>query len=116
MPTALIAIDNHLAIMAVLFTIAALGILAEKTCLGAHLTGTVITILCAILAANLNLIPHATPAYDFVFDYFVPVLIPLFLFQADLRQIFFEMTRTTMAFLLASVGTLCGANPGRLAA
>lgn len=88
MPTALIATDNHLAIMAALFTIAALGILAKKTRLGVHLTGTVITILGAILAANFHLIPHAAPAYDFVFDYFVPVLIPLFLFQADLRRIF----------------------------
>ncbi|WP_235185797.1 DUF819 family protein [Methylomarinum vadi] len=94
--------------MAVLFSIAALGFLAERTRLGAQLTGTVVVILSAIVAANAGLLPHQAPAYDFVFSYFVPVLIPLFLFKADLRRIFFEITRTTMAFLLACVGTVGG--------
>ncbi len=104
----MIAADNHIALMAALFTLAALGFWAERTRIGAQLTGTVVVILAAILAANLHLIPHHAPAYDFVFSYFVPVLIPLFLFKADLRRIFFEITRTTMAFLLASAGTVAG--------
>lgn len=103
-----IAPDNHLAIMAALFVIAGLGFLGEKTRIGAQLTGAVITILAAILAANLGLIPHSAPAYSFVFTYVVPPLIPLFLFQADLRKILFETTRTTGAFLLATVGTVTG--------
>ncbi|MEE4174885.1 MAG: DUF819 family protein [Xanthomonadales bacterium] len=104
----LIAPDNHLAIMAALFVIAGIGFLGEKTRLGAQLTGAVITILAAILAANVGLIPHSAPAYSFVFTYLVPPLIPLFLFQADLRKILFETTRTTGAFLLATVGTVAG--------
>lgn len=94
--------------MAALFMIAVLGFLAERTRVGAQLTGTVVVILGAILAANLRLIPHHAPAYDFIFTYFVPVLIPLFLFKADLRRIFFEITRTTLAFLLACIGTVSG--------
>jgi uncharacterized membrane protein len=104
----LIAPDNHLAIMAALFVIAAIGFLGEKTKIGAQLTGAVITILAAIVAANVGLIPHSAPAYSFVFTYLVPPLIPLFLFQADLRKILFETTRTTGAFLLATVGTVAG--------
>ncbi len=100
--------DNHSAIMAALFVIAGLGFLGEKTRLGAQLTGAVIVILGAITAANLGLIPHAAPAYGFIFTYVVPLLIPLFLFQADLRRIFFATTRTTLAFLLASAGTVAG--------
>jgi uncharacterized membrane protein len=94
--------------MAALFVIAGLGFLGEKTRIGSHLTGAVIAILVAITAANLGIIPHSAPAYGFVFSYIVPVLIPLFLFQADLRKILFETTRTTMAFLLATVGTVAG--------
>jgi uncharacterized membrane protein len=94
--------------MAALFIIAGLGFLGEKTRIGSHLTGAVIAILVAITAANLGIIPHSAPAYGFVFSYIVPVLIPLFLFQADLRKILFETTRTTMAFLLATVGTVAG--------
>ncbi len=103
-----IAPDNHLAIMAALFVIAGLGFLGEKTKIGAQLTGAVITILAAIVAANVGLIPHSAPAYSFVFTYLVPPLIPLFLFQADLRKILFETTRTTGAFLLATAGTVAG--------
>ena len=100
--------DNHIAITAALFVIAGLGFLVEKTRLGAQLTGAVIVILGAVVAANLGLIPHAAPAYGFIFTYVVPLLIPLFLFQADLRRIFFATTRTTLAFLLASAGTVAG--------
>ena len=104
----LISPDNHLAVAAGLFTIAGLGFLGERTRIGSHLTGAVIAILTAIAAANLRLIPHSAPAYSFVFSYVVPVLIPLFLFQADLRRIVFETGRTTLAFLLATTGTVAG--------
>ncbi len=104
----LLSPDNHTVVMAALFIIAGLGFLGEKTRIGSHLTGAVIAILLAITAANLGIIPHNAPAYAFVFSYIVPVLIPLFLFQADLRKILFETTRTTAAFLLATVGTVAG--------
>ena len=104
----LISPENNLALMAVLFSIAGASFLAEKTRIGAQLTGAVIAILAAILAANLGLIPHAAPAYDFVFSYFVPVLIPLFLFKANLRHMLFETTRMTGAFLVAAAGTVIG--------
>jgi len=104
----LISADNDFALMASLFVIAGGAFLAERTKFGAHLTGAVIAILAAIAAANLGLIPHSAPAFDFVFSYFVPVLIPLFLFKANLRHMLFETTRMTIAFLVASVGTILG--------
>jgi uncharacterized membrane protein len=104
----LIAPDAHLAVMAGLFAVSGAAFLLERTRWGAHLSGAVIAILGAILAANLGLIPHSAPAYDFVFTYLVPVLIPLFLFQANLRRIFAEASRLTVAFLLATAGTVCG--------
>jgi uncharacterized membrane protein len=105
---ALINADNDFALMAMLFVIAGGAFLAERTKIGSHLTGAVIAILAAIAAANMRIIPHAAPAYDFVFSYFVPVLIPLFLFKANLRHMIFETTRMTIAFLIASVGTIAG--------
>lgn len=104
----LIGADSNIALMAALFVIAGGSFLAERTRLGAHLTGAVIAILAAILAANLRIIPHHAPAYDFVFTYFVPILIPLFLFKANLRTMIFETTRMTGAFLIASIGTILG--------
>lgn len=105
----LIPAGNHFGVMAALFTIAGAGFLLEKTKIGALLTGTVWTILFAILASNLRLIPFDAPAYDFVFAYFVPVLIPLFLMKADLKRIFFETTRISVAFLICTAATVAGA-------
>jgi len=104
----LIPADNSIAIIAALMVLSGASMLLAKTRLGAQLTGTVIVILGAIAASNLNIIPHSAPAYGFVFTYLVPVLIPLFLFQADLRRIVTEASRTTAAFLLATVGTVAG--------
>jgi uncharacterized membrane protein len=104
----LIASENSIALMAALFVIAGGAFLAERTRIGANLTGAVIALLAAILAANLRIIPHTAPAYGFVFTYFVPILIPLFLFKANLRTMIFETTRMTGAFLIASAGTIIG--------
>ena len=105
----LIPADQPFAAMAGLVAIAAAGFLLEKTKFGALLTGTVWTILLAIAASNLRIMPFDSPAYDFVFTYAVPVLIPLFLMKADLRRIIFETTRVSAAFLICTVGTVAGA-------
>lgn len=104
----LIAPSQHLALMAALFAIAGAAFLLERTRVGGLLTGAVIAILGAIVAANAGLIPHAAPAYDFVFAYLVPVLIPLFLFKADLRRLVRECARLSGAFLVAAAGTVAG--------
>ncbi len=107
-PFVLIGASNDFALMAALFVIAGAAFLAERTKIGSHLTGAVIAILAAIAAANMRIIPHSAPAFDFVFSYFVPILIPLFLFKANLRHMIFETTRMTIAFLIASAGTIIG--------
>lgn len=105
----LIPADNAVAAVAALFVIAAAGFLMEKTRIGALLTGAVWAILFAIIASNVGLIPQDSPGYGFVFTYFVPILIPLFLMKADLKKIFFETGRMTLAFMVATLGTVLGA-------
>ena len=100
--------DQHLAIFAALMTLSAMAFWIEKTRLGAALTGTVLVILFAIIAANARVIPHNAPVYGFVFEYLVPVLIPLFLLQGDVRRLLFEASRTTLAFFIAALATVAG--------
>ncbi len=100
--------DNHLGIFAALMGLAALAFWLQTTRLGALLTGTVLVILMAIAAANVGLIPHQALTYDFVFTYLVPVLIPLFLLQGDVRRLLREASRTALAFMVASAGTVTG--------
>jgi uncharacterized membrane protein len=100
--------DDHLGIFAALMVLAALAFWLQKTRLGSLLTGTVLVILMAIVTANVGVIPHQAPAYDFVFTYLVPVLIPLFLLQGDIRRLLREASRTALAFMVASAGTVAG--------
>ena len=100
--------DDHLGIFAALMGLAALAFWLQKTRLGSLLTGTVLVILMAIVAANVGVIPHQAATYDFVFAYLVPVLIPLFLLQGDIRRLLREASRTALAFMVASAGTVAG--------
>ena len=100
--------ENDLGIFAALMGLAALAFWLQTTRLGALLTGTVQVILMAIVAANVGIIPHQAPAYEFVFTYLVPVLIPLFLLQGDVRRLLREASRTALAFMVASAGTVAG--------
>ena len=100
--------DHHIGIFAALMGLSAAAFWLEKTRLGGLLTGTVLVILMAIVAANTGVIPHQARTYDFVFEYLVPILIPLFLLQGDVRRIIREASRTTVAFILASIGTVLG--------
>ncbi|MEC7993783.1 MAG: DUF819 family protein, partial [Pseudomonadota bacterium] len=104
----LIPADQHFAVIAAILFLSAIAFASERTVVGQKITGTVVVILLAIVAANVGVIPHSAPAYGFIFSYIVPMLIPLFLFQADIRRLAREASRTTAAFLIATLGTVAG--------
>lgn len=104
----LIPADQHFAVFTIILVLSAMAFVSERTVIGQKITGTVVVILLAIAAANVGLIPHSAPAYSFIFSYVVPMLIPLFLFQADVRRLAKEASRTTAAFLVATLGTVAG--------
>ena len=104
----LIPADQHFAVITAILALCALAFASERTVIGQKVTGTVLVILLAIAAANLGIIPHSAPAYGFIFSYVVPLLIPLFLFQADVRRLAREASRTSLAFLVAALGTVAG--------
>ena len=104
----LIPAEQHFAVFTAVLVLSAMAFASERTVIGQKITGTVVVILLAIAAANTGLIPHSAPAYSFIFSYIVPMLIPLFLFQADVRRLAKEASRTTAAFLVATLGTVAG--------
>jgi len=104
----LIPAEEHFAVFTAILVLSAMAFASERTVVGQKITGTVVVILLAIAAANIGLIPHSAPAYSFIFSYVVPMLIPLFLFQADVRRLAREASRTTAAFLVATLGTVAG--------
>lgn len=106
--TTLIQPDNHWALWAVLFSVAAFGLWAEKTKWGSKLSGVVIAILGTFVLSNLSIIPTSAPAYDIVWAYLVPLAIPLLLFKADLKRIIKEAGPTLIAFTFGAIGTVAG--------
>ncbi len=65
-------------------------------------------ITAAIVLANLRIIPTSAPAYEVVWDYLVPIAIPLLLFQADLKRIVKESGPTLVAFVIGSASVVAG--------
>lgn len=108
----LIPADQPFAVIAALFAIGLFGFWAERKNWGKMATGTVWTLLAAIIASNVGLIPKSSQAHDFVFTYLVPAIIPLFLMNANVKKIIAESGRVGVCFILACLGTAAGAIVG----
>lgn len=106
--SSLIQPDQSFAIWAVLFGLAAFGFWCERYPFGRKYSGVMLLITLAIVLSNLRIIPTAAPAYDIVWQYLVPIAIPLLLFQADLRRIFREAGATLIAFFIGSAAVVAG--------
>ena len=104
----LIGPDEDFALWAVLIAIAAFGFWCERFHWGRKYSGVMLLITAAIVLANLRIIPTSAPAYDVVWQYLVPIAIPLLLFEADLRKIVRESGPTLIAFILGSAAVVAG--------
>ncbi|WP_350306721.1 DUF819 family protein [Photorhabdus viridis] len=71
--------------------------------------GAIIALVIAIFASNLYIIPTESVVYDAVWQYIVPLAIPLLLFKVDLQIILKESGRLLILFLMSSVATIIGA-------
>lgn len=81
----------------------------ERSRLGGKISGVVLTISLGLILSNTFLIPHASPLYDVIGGYLVPLAIPLLLFKADLRGLWREGGLTALVFLFAAAGSVIGA-------
>lgn len=78
----------------------------------AKMTGAIIGLIGALVLANLKVIPTASPVYDAVWDYVVPIAVVLLLFKADLGRIVRESGPAFLAFNISAFGTVLGAFVG----
>ena len=109
----LIHSDNTWALWAILVGVAALSIwLEQRFRWAAKVTGCVIALISMMLLSNFGVIPTESAVYDTVWDYVVPLAIPLLLFQCNIKRIGRESGRLLLIFLIGSVGTTVGALGG----
>lgn len=105
----LISPDNTWMLWTFLVGMATIAIVLEqKYKLAARITGAIIALMGSILFANFNIIPTTSPVYDIVWDYAVPIAIPLLLLKADIRKIKNESGRIFKAFHISAFGTIVG--------
>lgn len=104
----LIGPEQDFALWAVLIGLAAFGFWSERRPFGRKYSGVLLLITAAIVLSNLRIIPTAAPAYDVVWEYLVPVAIPLLLFQADIGRIVREAGPTLIAFLVGGASVVAG--------
>lgn len=112
----LIPADEHMALLAVLFTAVAIAIwLEHRYKWAAKVSGAVIALIIAILLVNLRVIPTSAKVFDtVVWDYAVPLAIPLLMLQTNIRKIRKETGRFLLIFLIGSAGTIAGTMLGTL--
>ncbi|MDX1500499.1 MAG: DUF819 family protein [Woeseiaceae bacterium] len=108
----LIGPDQDFALWAILIALAGFGFWCERFHWGRKYSGVMLLITAAIVLANLKIIPTTAPAYDAVWDYLVPVAIPLLLFEADLKRIVREAGPTLVAFVIGSAAVVAGVLTG----
>lgn len=100
--------DDNWGLWTALFATGTFGLWSEKTKIGSMVSAALVSILVGLAASNLGIIPHDAPAYSVVFQYLLPLTIPLLLFRADLRQVIQTTGTLFLAFLLGSVATVVG--------
>lgn len=109
MSNSLISPENTWALFAIIAAVATLAVyLEQKTKIGSRLTGCVMALIGTMVLSNLSIIPLDAPAYDFVWDYLVPLAIPMLLLNADIKKIGRESGRLLIIYLISGIGTLAG--------
>jgi len=107
--TALILPQDSLSLWTLIVLAAATAIWLEQTYRwGMRVSGPVLALLGGLLLSNTHVIPTRSPVYDTIWDYVVPLSIPLLLFKCDIRKIWKETGRLLGLFHLSALGTILG--------
>jgi len=104
----LIGPEQDFALWSILIALAGLGFWCERYPWGRKYSGVMVLMAAAFVLANLKIIPTTAPAYDAVWNYLVPIAIPLLLIEADLKRIVRESGPTLIAFAIGSAAVVAG--------
>ncbi len=95
--------------MGIMLALAALGFWVDGHRRLQKTSGALWIIVGGVVLSNVNITPFESASYGFVFDYLLPVAIPLLLFKANLPMIFRESGKVMLTFLFASAATVIAA-------
>jgi len=110
----LISPDNHLAVFLVVTGAAALGIYSEHKKWFGKVSGILVTMISMSILSMTGVVPVASKpginveVYNMIFDYFIPVAIPLMLFSSNLLKIIRESGKLLIAYIIGAIGIVLG--------
>lgn len=104
-----ISAESTWILWAVLASCAALAIfLEQKYSWASKVTGCILALTFTLILSNLKIIPTEAPVYDAVWDYVVPLAVPMLLFNADIKKIGRDSGRVLIIYLFSGIGTILG--------
>ena len=96
-------------VLTTLLIVSASGIAMEQnTTFGKALSAPLVTMLISLVLANVGIIPFKSPVYAFINKYLVPLAVPLFLFDSDIRRVVKDSGSLLMCFMVGAVSTIIG--------
>ena len=109
-----IAPDDHLILLLLITGAAAFGIYSEHKKWFGKVSGILVTMISMSVLSMTGVIPVASnpkvkvEVYSMVFDYFIPIAIPLMLFSSNLIKIVQESGKLLLAYIIGAVGVVLG--------
>jgi uncharacterized membrane protein len=105
----LIKADDYVTLWGIIVVLASASIfLEQRYALAAKISGAIVALIGAIILSNTGIIPTASPVYDAVWTFIIPLAIPLLLFHVKIKRIWQESGRLLIIFLISSIGTAAG--------
>ena len=104
-----VLINDTLLIFAIIIGVTAFGMYAERRWRWAGiLSGMGVSIFTAVALVTCHVLPTASGAYDVVFDYIMPLAIPMVLLEANIKRIIRESGHAFILMNVACLGAVVG--------
>jgi len=106
--------DNNLVLLLLITGAAAFGIYSEHKKWFGKVSGILVTMISMSVLSMTGVIPVASnpkvkvDIYNLVFDYFIPIAIPLMLFSSNLGKIIRESGKLLLAYIIGAIGVVLG--------
>lgn len=105
----MIKADDYVTLWGIIVVWASASIILEQRySWAAKISGAIIALVGAIILSNTGIIPTASPVYDAIWTFIIPLAIPLLLFHVNFKRIWKESGRLLIIFLISSIGTVAG--------
>lgn len=110
----IIQADQHFLVLTMVVAAAAFGIWSEHKKWFGKVSGILVTMISMSILAMIGFVPVGSgtdvsvPVYDMVFDYFIPISIPLLLFSSNIVKIIKESGKLLIAFIIGAIGVVLG--------